>query len=441
MFCHLSQHLCITNFNCDSQYFQFVISDIHGPAIPTHAPAVDLSQYPDDVAAMKKMLVDKDAKIRALTARLKALNKKVPTDDIDKLDIVQMLDLIYDPTMDKHGGKFLNTAGYRLVDLKLFRMALEMSQSCNHGKLTLAEMSPDVKGNREDLVTRLAFVCKICGPKVIFPTSPFSNNYPSNYSVNKLLLPLIGPYSYFHLVEFLQNNAGTHQEMITPGMFLNHQRPPHLLLSADKAFYDFARPFDPPLPTDPDANIMFGGAKTETIRPSGTCGGNGNQQIRLKPYLALRDTPRPPSAQADQPSPSPMKQIQTMAKSKGAKTNIRNGNSSSKSPVILNTRKKLLPISEEDDEPVIKKVKKNGKEIEKKHGPSIGRKAGKTSLNNCQTRNTKVSPVINRTKARDKYKGKKGQEGKGNKIPKLIHNNVQGKELNLRQKCQKKKKK
>ena len=70
-----------------------------------------MSQYPDDIAAMKKMLVDKDAKIKALTARLKALNKEVPTDDMDKLDIVEMLDLIHDPTMDKHGGKFLNTAG------------------------------------------------------------------------------------------------------------------------------------------------------------------------------------------------------------------------------------------------------------------------------------------------------------------------------------------
>ena len=89
-------------------------------------------------------------------------------------------------------------------------MALEMSQSCHNGKLTLAEMSLDVKGNREDLVTRLAFVCKICGPKVIFPTSPFSKNYPSNYSANKLLLPLIGPNSYFHLVEFLQNDSGIH---------------------------------------------------------------------------------------------------------------------------------------------------------------------------------------------------------------------------------------
>ena len=38
--------------------------DSFGPALPTSAPIVDLSQYPDDVAAMKKLLVEKDAKIK-----------------------------------------------------------------------------------------------------------------------------------------------------------------------------------------------------------------------------------------------------------------------------------------------------------------------------------------------------------------------------------------
>ena len=53
--------------------------------------------------------------------------------------------------------------------------------------MTLAEMSPEIEGNQEDVVTRLAFVCTVCGPKAIFPTSPFSKTYPTNYSLNKLL--------------------------------------------------------------------------------------------------------------------------------------------------------------------------------------------------------------------------------------------------------------
>ena len=43
----------------------------------------------------------------------------------------------------------------------------------------------------------------------------------------------------------------------------NNQKP-QLLVSVDHAFFDFARPFDPPMPTDPDANIMFG-ATPQTI--------------------------------------------------------------------------------------------------------------------------------------------------------------------------------
>ena len=78
-------------------------------------------------------------------------------------------------------GKFLKTAGYRMVDLRLLRMALEICQNCHHNKLTLAEMSPEIEGNQEDVVTRLAFVCTVCGPKAIFPTSPFSKTYPTNY--------------------------------------------------------------------------------------------------------------------------------------------------------------------------------------------------------------------------------------------------------------------
>ena len=76
-----------------------------GPAIPANAPIVDLSQYPDDVAAMKKLLVEKDAKIKALEKRVEALNKEVKPDEVDKLDLVEMLDGVNEPTMDKYGGR------------------------------------------------------------------------------------------------------------------------------------------------------------------------------------------------------------------------------------------------------------------------------------------------------------------------------------------------
>ena len=88
----------------------YIISAAFGPAIPTQAPVVDLSQYPDNIAEMKKLLVEKDAKIKALEARLQTLNKETKTDSTDRLDLVTMLDGVNEPTMDKYGGKFLKTA-------------------------------------------------------------------------------------------------------------------------------------------------------------------------------------------------------------------------------------------------------------------------------------------------------------------------------------------
>ena len=111
---------------------------------------------------------------------------------------------------------------------------------------------------------------------------------------------------------------------------------------------------------------MFGG-KTETIQKSG----NGNKQIiRMKPYFALRETPKPPSLPQNE-TQSPMKQIQTVAKNiqKGSKSVkiIKNGilfkevipevnkqqtgsasvNQKKSLPVISN-RKKQRSISEDD---------------------------------------------------------------------------------------------
>ena len=217
--------LCDENvgvFHAEEEQLKMDMSGF-GASIPTAAPVVDLSEYPDSVAEMKKLLVEKDAKIKALEKRLEALNKEVKTDEVEKLDMVTMLDGVNEPTMDKYSGKFLKTAGYRLVDLRLLRMALEICQTCHHGKMTLAEMSPEVEGNQEDLVTRLAFICTVCGPKAIFPTSPFSKTYPSNYSLNKLLLPLLGPSAYFHLAQFLQHNPDQATEIQASSTFSKFQ--------------------------------------------------------------------------------------------------------------------------------------------------------------------------------------------------------------------------
>ena len=144
-------------FHADEEKLKIDL-EAFGPPIPDQAPVVDLTQYPDDVAEMKKLLVQKDAKIKALETRIKSLNKETETDVVDRLDLVTMLDGESEPTMDTYGGKFLKTTGYRLVDIKLLRMALEMAQTCHHGKMTIAEVSPNVEGNQVDLVTRLGMI-------------------------------------------------------------------------------------------------------------------------------------------------------------------------------------------------------------------------------------------------------------------------------------------
>ena len=320
------------------KYFYY-FSAAFGPAIPTQAPVVDLSQYPDNIAEMKKLLVEKDAKIKALEARLQSLNKETKTDAADRLDLVQMLDGVNEPTMDKYGGKFLKTAGYRLVDLRLLRMALEICQTCHHGKMTLAEMSPDVDGNQEDLVTRLAFVCTVCGPKAIFPTSPFSKNYPSNYSLNKLLLPLLGPSAYFHLSEFLQHNPDTPQEITTSAMFNNQK--PQLLVSVDHAFFDFARPFDPPMPDDPDANIISGGSTEVSAGNSNS--NSSSQQLKVKSAIDLKISATP--AQINLPPLRPLEGVvaETNGKAGNGSSSSSNGDAAMNDSLVISRKVKNCP--------------------------------------------------------------------------------------------------
>jgi hypothetical protein len=75
------------------------------------------------------------------------------------------------------------------------------------GALNLVELHPTTNP-QEDLSTRFAFVCTLCGPKSIFPSSAFSRVHPENFSINKRLLPLLGPTAYQRLGEFLQFNLG-----------------------------------------------------------------------------------------------------------------------------------------------------------------------------------------------------------------------------------------
>ena len=94
-----------------------------------------------------------------------------------------------------------------------------------------------------DLATRLAFVCTVCGPRVTFPSSSLSQIHPENYTVNKTLLPRLGPTAYYKLVEFvneehsrsyIKKSEMTKAWAVRPGL-------DNLMLSYDKTLYDFRR--------------------------------------------------------------------------------------------------------------------------------------------------------------------------------------------------------
>ena len=70
------------------------------------------------------------------------------------------------------------------------------------GKVLLYELDP--AACHDDLATQLTFQCSLCQTATTFPNSPFSEIYPQNYSVNKHLLPMLGPKAYFELVQFVQ---------------------------------------------------------------------------------------------------------------------------------------------------------------------------------------------------------------------------------------------
>ena len=124
------------------------------------------------------------------------------------------------------------------MDLQLLCVALEKAQlSCtaaclshersgSGARLSLTEVAPVPL--QEDLVARLALTCTSCNrvsvvvaavavfcvryylscisphQATIFPTSPFCEVYPANYTVNKELLKLLGPEAFFKLAKYLQ---------------------------------------------------------------------------------------------------------------------------------------------------------------------------------------------------------------------------------------------
>ena len=93
------------------------------------------------------------------------------------------------------------------------------------------------------MATQLGLLCTTCGLQTIFPSSSFSADQPPNYSVNKTLLPALGPSAFYSLVHEVQKSE--HSQRIHINHKRNGQTPPpraKLLLSMDKRAYDLEAP-------------------------------------------------------------------------------------------------------------------------------------------------------------------------------------------------------
>jgi hypothetical protein len=84
-------------------------------------------------AKMKTELLEKDNKIKALEKRIAVLLRDVKDDDVQTEEIVDMLSGVSEPTAAAVGNKFVQTHGYRLIDMRIMATALSTSQKCKHG--------------------------------------------------------------------------------------------------------------------------------------------------------------------------------------------------------------------------------------------------------------------------------------------------------------------
>jgi len=139
-------------------------------------------------------------------------DEDIELEDDKAMQEVSDLDFLPDisrPQLESENQYNLPT-GYRIVNMSLMRTALKASQRCGHAAITIAETGGDSAAH-EDLATMLAFVCTECGTQTVFANSAFSDSRPSNYSLNKTLLPVLGQSGYLALSQVVQNVENSQQ--------------------------------------------------------------------------------------------------------------------------------------------------------------------------------------------------------------------------------------
>eukprot|EP00090_Calanus_glacialis_P013471 TRINITY_DN22146_c0_g1_i1.p1 TRINITY_DN22146_c0_g1~~TRINITY_DN22146_c0_g1_i1.p1 ORF type:complete len:1179 (-),score=271.67 TRINITY_DN22146_c0_g1_i1:51-3149(-) len=177
-------------------------------------------------------------KISLLEDKLERLHHKMSSmDQLDKgqSSYYNLLAGVSKPQLLRK-NEYTVKQGYRIIDLHVFRLALQAAQGCGHAGLMVAEANAPVA--QEDLATQLALLCSTCGAQTIFTTSSFSAEDPPNYSVNKTLLPLLGPNAYFSLISQVQKSENSMMININMKAPKNKiQQKAKLIMSLDKKDY------------------------------------------------------------------------------------------------------------------------------------------------------------------------------------------------------------
>merc|ERR1719264_226634 len=174
-----------------------------------------------------------EAKVEQLKSKLRRVEREAAEEDEEVTS--SLLSGVSRPKLLAN-TEYLVASGLRLVDLGVVRQAVASAQQCGHSTLSLAEVSPaDAQPSlvQEDLATQLALLCLTCGAQTIFCSSAFSTVEPTNYTVNKRVLPRLGARAYYTLSSLVRESDGP-QEVVRLPQGLKWQMARRLLLRLDK---------------------------------------------------------------------------------------------------------------------------------------------------------------------------------------------------------------
>jgi len=247
-----------------------------------------------EVGVMKAKIARLEEKLSAMTEKM----AKLQSVEMGEFPFRDLLTGVNKPQLLKRND-YTVKKGFRLIDIHVFRLALASAQGCGHNNLMIAEANTSM--GQEDLATQMALLCSVCGNQTIFTSSSYSDEEPTNYSINKSLLPLLGPGAYYNLCSFVQKSENSLPVHIKAPRYAHVGQKAKLIMSLDKnSFTNLDETFQVSNLPD-DANICEPAEPEEATRVLGpttvikptselVLGSKESSSQVIRPMLALRPT-------------------------------------------------------------------------------------------------------------------------------------------------------